>query len=48
MCGEVPGPPLVCLAKLLSLKTIPAQMSFLDIAGLVAGASEGEGLGNKF
>ncbi|MDA9832018.1 redox-regulated ATPase YchF [Gammaproteobacteria bacterium] len=29
-------------------RVIPAQMSFLDIAGLVAGASVGEGLGNKF
>ncbi len=31
-----------------SLKTIPAAMEFVDIAGLVAGASKGEGLGNKF
>ena len=46
---EVPDPRLSALSKLLSpQKTIPAQMSFLDIAGLVAGASEGEGLGNKF
>lgn len=29
-------------------KTIPAVMQFVDIAGLVAGASKGEGLGNKF
>lgn len=29
-------------------KTIPATMEFVDIAGLVAGASKGEGLGNKF
>ncbi len=29
-------------------KTIPAAMEFVDIAGLVAGASKGEGLGNKF
>ena len=29
-------------------KTIPATVEFVDIAGLVAGASEGEGLGNKF
>ena len=34
------------LAK--SQKTIPAQMQFVDIAGLVSGASKGEGLGNKF
>jgi len=29
-------------------KTIPTTMEFVDIAGLVAGASQGEGLGNKF
>src|SRR5699024_2577180 len=29
-------------------KTIPATMEFVDIAGLVKGASRGEGLGNKF
>lgn len=32
----------------LSQKTIPAAIEFVDIAGLVAGASKGEGLGNKF
>lgn len=31
-----------------SVKTIPAAIEFVDIAGLVKGASEGEGLGNKF
>lgn len=31
-----------------SVKTIPATVEFVDIAGLVAGASKGEGLGNKF
>lgn len=31
-----------------SAKTIPAAVEFVDIAGLVKGASEGEGLGNKF
>jgi ribosome-binding ATPase YchF (GTP1/OBG family) len=31
-----------------SKKTIPAVVEFVDIAGLVAGASKGEGLGNKF
>ena len=31
-----------------SEKTIPAYMDFIDIAGLVKGASKGEGLGNKF
>src|SRR3989344_3907246 len=29
-------------------KTIPAAVEFVDIAGLVKGASEGEGLGNQF
>ena len=29
-------------------KIIPATVEFVDIAGLVAGASQGEGLGNKF
>ena len=32
----------------LSKKTIPTYMDFVDIAGLVKGASKGEGLGNKF
>lgn len=40
------------LGKLAELyktqKVIPATVTFVDIAGLVAGASEGEGLGNKF
>src|SRR6187431_436506 len=31
-----------------SAKTIPAAVEFVDIAGIVKGASEGEGLGNKF
>ena len=31
-----------------SKKTIPTLITFVDIAGLVAGASKGEGLGNKF
>lgn len=31
-----------------SAKTIPAAVEFVDIAGLVAGAAKGEGLGNKF
>lgn len=31
-----------------SAKTVPAAIEFVDIAGLVKGASEGEGLGNKF
>src|SRR3982751_5418788 len=29
-------------------KTVPTTVEFVDIAGLVAGASQGEGLGNKF
>ena len=37
---------LSALAK--SKKTIPTSLSFYDIAGLVKGASKGEGLGNKF
>ena len=31
-----------------SAKTIPTQLEFVDIAGLVRGASKGEGLGNQF
>jgi GTP-binding protein YchF len=49
--GIVPVPD-VRLQKLASLygskKIIPATVTFIDIAGLVAGASKGEGLGNKF
>ncbi len=37
---------LVVLAK--SKSTVPTQLEFVDIAGLVKGASEGEGLGNQF
>ncbi len=45
----VPDERLLKLSKLSnSLKTIPAVIEFVDIAGLVKGASEGEGLGNKF
>ena len=40
---------LIQLAKLYKTnKIIPAQIEFVDIAGLVKGASEGAGLGNKF
>ncbi len=49
--GEVavPEPRLETLAKIAGSKDIvPARMSFVDIAGLVEGASQGEGLGNKF
>lgn len=45
----VPDPRLDQLATLVSPeKVIPAAMEFVDIAGLVAGASKGEGLGNQF
>lgn len=46
---HVPDPRLIALADLVHpQKIIPATMEFVDIAGLVAGASKGEGLGNKF
>lgn len=45
----VPDPRLDQLAELVHPeKTVPTMMQFVDIAGLVAGASRGEGLGNKF
>ena len=45
----VPDPRLNQLAELVKPeKVIPATMEFVDIAGLVAGASQGEGLGNQF
>jgi GTP-binding protein YchF len=45
----VPDERLVVLSKLYnSEKIIPAAIEFVDIAGLVKGASKGEGLGNKF
>jgi len=45
----VPDERLTKLSELSkSKKTIPAVVEFVDIAGLVRGASEGEGLGNKF
>ena len=45
----VPDPRLDELAKIFgSDKIIPATVQFVDIAGIVRGASEGEGLGNKF
>lgn len=45
----VPDPRLEALAEIASsAKIIPTSMEFVDIAGLVAGASKGEGLGNKF
>src|SRR5215207_2342479 len=49
--GEVavPDPRLETLAKLAkSEQIVPTRLSFVDIAGLVRGASKGEGLGNQF
>ena len=49
--GIVPVPDfrLAKLAEMYgSTKILPATVTFVDIAGLVAGASQGEGLGNKF
>jgi ribosome-binding ATPase len=46
---SVPDPRLDVLAKITgSAQIIPARMEFVDIAGLVKGASKGEGLGNQF
>lgn len=45
----VPDPRLKMLSNMYpSAKVIPATVEFVDIAGLVEGASKGEGLGNKF
>jgi GTP-binding protein YchF len=45
----VPDPRLQVLAELSkSAKVVPARIEFVDIAGLVQGASQGEGLGNQF
>src|SRR5271170_1066347 len=45
----VPDPRLDALAALSHSKTVvPAAIEFVDIAGLVRGASQGEGLGNQF
>ncbi|WP_392482072.1 redox-regulated ATPase YchF [Nostoc sp. C110] len=45
----VPDERLNVLAKIAtSVQTIPARVEFVDIAGLVKGASQGEGLGNQF
>ncbi|RYE49061.1 MAG: redox-regulated ATPase YchF, partial [Hyphomicrobiales bacterium] len=49
--GEVavPDPRMQKLASIAGSKEIiPTRISFVDIAGLVRGASKGEGLGNKF
>jgi len=46
---SIPDPRLAKIAKIAKpLKVIPATVEFVDIAGLVKGASQGEGLGNKF
>ena len=46
---EVPDPRIKVLQKIVNPERIlPATVEFVDIAGLVAGASKGEGLGNKF
>jgi ribosome-binding ATPase len=45
----VPDPRLDAITRIAQpQKTVPAVVEFVDIAGLVAGASKGEGLGNKF
>ena len=45
----VPDPRLAVLAGIFgSARILPATVEFVDIAGIVRGASEGEGLGNKF
>ena len=45
----VPDPRLLRLAEIVKTKTlVPASVEFVDIAGLVKGASHGEGLGNQF
>ena len=45
----MPDPRLVKLAEMFSSeRTLPAPVTFVDIAGIVKGASEGAGLGNKF
>jgi GTP-binding protein YchF len=45
----VPEPRLAKLAEIFgSARILPATVEFVDIAGIVRGASEGEGLGNKF
>ncbi|HEY1460710.1 MAG TPA: redox-regulated ATPase YchF [Casimicrobiaceae bacterium] len=46
---EVPDPRLAALAAIAKPeRVLPAVVEFVDIAGLVAGASKGEGLGNQF
>ena len=46
---EVPDPRMKALSEIVNpQRTVPAAVEFVDIAGLVAGASQGEGLGNQF
>jgi len=46
---EVPDPRMAALSAIVQPeRTVPAVVEFVDIAGLVAGASKGEGLGNQF
>lgn len=48
--GVVPVPDdrLILLSQIYNSPIVPATVEFVDIAGLIAGASKGEGLGNKF
>ena len=47
--APVPDPRLEALAAIARpARVVPASMTFVDVAGLVAGASRGEGLGNRF
>ena len=45
---EVPDARLLKLEEMVQPKTLPTTFEFTDIAGIVKGASKGEGLGNKF
>src|SRR5947209_15707072 len=46
---KVPDPRLAAIQQYIPTdKLVPATMTFVDIAGLVKGASKGEGLGNQF
>ena len=46
---EIPDPRLYMMSDYFRAeKIVPAAMTFVDIAGLVKGASKGEGLGNQF
>ena len=46
---SVPDPKLGVLSEInTSVKTVPATLEFVDVAGLIKGASAGEGLGNQF